>query len=335
MTRYFSVLFVLLVVAMPAVGQEGDHVFNFLRIATSNRAAALGGHNISLTENDPNMVFHNPGLLGQEMDKSLGISYSNYISDINMGSAIFTKAARERAAWGAGIQFINYGNFKEALSDNTVIGSFSANDFSFNGFFGYDLSDRWRGGATGKLIYSALDTYSSVALAVDLGVSYYNADKGFSTAMTFKNLGGQLKAYTDERAKIPWDIQMGLTQKLAHAPFRVSMTLVNLNRWKYQYIENQGDGELLVKEKFGRAFFNHFIFGLNFIPSNNFWLGVGFNPKVNGDMKRQNGGGFAGFTAGGGIHIKRFDVGLSYLNYYPSAASLQVSLGIYLGSDNY
>jgi hypothetical protein len=215
------------------------------------------------------------------------------------------------------------------------VGDFTANDFSFNGFFAYELSDRWRGGATGKFIYSAFETYSSVALAVDLGVSYYNADNGFSTGMTFKNLGGQLKAYTDERAKIPWDIQLGLSQRLAHAPFRVSMTLINLNRWKYQYANNSSEGEQLVKEKFGRVLFNHFVFGLDFIPTDNFWLGIGFNPKVNGDMKRQNGGGFSGFTAGAGIHIKRFDVGLSYLNYFPSAASLQVSLSIYLGKDEF
>lgn len=334
MMRFFSVLLFLSITAA-AVAQEGDHVFNFLRIATSTRAAALGGHNISLIENDPNLAFHNPGLLGPEMDMALSLSYSNYIADINMGSAIFTKAVRERAAWGAGIQFINYGNFKEALSDNTVIGSFSANDFSFNGFFAYDLSDRWRGGATGKFIYSAFDTYSSVALAVDLGISYYNPDKGFSAAMAFKNLGGQLKAYTDERAKIPWDIQLGLSQRLAHAPFRFSMTLQHLNRWKFQYTDTSSEDGAPVKEKFGRTFFNHFIFGLDFIPTDNFWLGIGFNPKVNGDMKRQNGGGFAGFTAGGGFHIKRFDIGFSYLNYYPGAASLQFSLGIYVGADNY
>jgi len=330
MRSFLSLLALLISTAVCA--QTGDHVFNFLRIATSSRAAALGGHNISLVENDANLIFHNPALLGAEMDNTLGMSYVSYISDINMGSVVFTKAAlNERAAWGAGVQFINYGNFKEALPDNTIIGDFTANDMSFNGFFAYDLSDRWRGGATGKFIYSALDAYSSIALAVDLGLSYYNADKGFSSALAFKNLGGQLKAYTDERVKIPWDVQLGLTQRLAHAPFRFSMTLYNLNRWKFNYIDATGGAEAIVNEKFGRVFFNHFIFGLDFIPTENFWLGIGFNPKVNGDMKRQGGGGFGGFTAGGGICIKRFDVGFTYLNYYPSAASFQLSLGINVG----
>ena len=333
MRSIFSLL--ILITATSVCAQNGDHVFNFLRIATSSRAAALGGHTISLVENDPNLIFHNPALLGAEMDNSLGLSYVNYISDINMGSAIFTKAAlNDRAAWGAGVQFINYGNFKEALPDNTIIGDFTANDVSFNGFFAYDLSDRWRGGATGKFIYSGLDAYTSIALAVDLGLSYYNSDKGFSTALTFKNLGGQLKPYVDERVKIPWDIQLGLSQRLAHAPFRFTMTLYNLNRWKFEYIDaTEGNGKV-VKEKFGQVFFNHFIFGLDFIPSENFWLGVGFNPKVNGDMKRQGGGKLGGFTAGAGIRVKRFDVGFTYLNYYPSAASFQLSLGIYVGKNS-
>ncbi|MDD6210299.1 MAG: type IX secretion system protein PorQ [Bacteroidales bacterium] len=336
MKIFISLLTFLIPVSL--FSQNGDNVFNFLRIATSTRAAALGGHNISLVVNDPNMIFHNPALLGPEMDMSIALSYSNYISDINMGSAVFTKAIHDRAAWGAGIQFMGYGDFKQTLPDNTVVGDFSAKDLALDGFFAYDLSDRWRGGVTGKFIYSAFESYTSVALAVDLGVSYYNPDKGFAAAMTFKNLGGQLKAYTDERVKIPWDIQLGITQKLAHAPFRLSITTLYLNKWKFEYIdEAQTDGQedRIVKEKFGRVFFNHFIFGLDFVPSENFWLGIGFNPKVNGDMKRTNGGGFGGFTAGGGISIKRFDVGFSYLNYYPSAASFMVSLSVYMGRDSF
>ena len=330
------IFFIFLALCLPGclTAQNGDNVFNFLRIAASTRAAALGGHNISLVELDPNMAFHNPALLGPEMDMSMAVSYSNYISDINMGSAIFTKAVHDRAAWGIGLQFMGYGKFKQTLSDNTIIGDFSAKDLAANGFFSYDLSDRWRGGVTGKFIYSFLESYTSVALAVDLGISYYNADKDFSAAFAFKNLGGQLKAYTDERAKIPWDIQIGITKKLAHAPFRLSITALYLNKWKFEYIDETNEQEI-IKEKFGRVFFNHFIFGLDFVPSDNFWLGIGFNPKVNGDMKQLNGGGFGGFTAGGGIHIKRFDIGFSYLNYYPSAASFMVSLAVYMGRDNF
>ena len=52
---------------------------------------------MSLIERDPSLIFHNPALLGAEMDKMVNLNYLNYISDINVGSALFTKAYKEKA----------------------------------------------------------------------------------------------------------------------------------------------------------------------------------------------------------------------------------------------
>ena len=89
-----------------------------------------------------------------------------------------------------------------------------------------------------KFLYSGLADYTSIGLCVDAGLSYYNSDKGFSFGFALKNIGAQLKAYEDERQKMPWDIQMGITQKMAHAPIRFSLTAQYLNRWKFDYIDN-------------------------------------------------------------------------------------------------
>ena len=106
----------------------------------------------------------------------------------------------------------------EVLPDNVVTGaSLSAKDISVNGFYP-QLSERWRGGLSLKFLYSAWLDYTSIGLCVDAGLSYYNSDKGFPLVSPLKNIGAQLKAYEDERQKMPWDIQMGITQKMAHAP---------------------------------------------------------------------------------------------------------------------
>ena len=54
--------------------------------------------------------------------------------------------------------------------------------------------------------------------------------------------------------------------------------------------------------------------------------GVGFNPKVNMDMKLKGGGSFSGFSAGAGVRIKMFDVGFSLAKYHPSAMSMMISV---------
>lgn len=311
-------------VTLSVSAQNGDEAFTFLRFPFSTRANALGGHTVALVERDPSLIFHNPALLGPEMDGMINLNYMNYISDVNVGSALFTKAAGERSAWGVGASFISYGNIKEVLPENVVLGDLAAKDINVEGFYTRDLNDKWRGGLSLKFLYSAFADYTSIGLCVDAGLSYYNSDKGFSAGFVLKNIGAQLKPYADERQKMPWDIQMGLTQKMSHAPIRFSLTALYLNRWKFDAVDATDTGQ--KGDNFLKTFAKHLILGIDYIPTENFWLGVGFNPKTHMDMKLKSGNALGGFTAGAGVKIKMFDVGVSVAQYHPSALSLMVSI---------
>ncbi|MDR3250798.1 MAG: PorV/PorQ family protein, partial [Tannerella sp.] len=141
--------------------QDGSDAYAFLRFPASSRINALGGHSVSLVEKDPSTVFHNPALLGGEMSGMLNINYMNYISDVNVGSAVFTKSFRERSSFGVGVSYINYGSMKETTADDVYLGEFSFQDIGFNVFYEYDLAEKWRGGLTFKALYSSLADYYS------------------------------------------------------------------------------------------------------------------------------------------------------------------------------
>ena len=49
-------------------------------------------------------------------------------------------------------------------------------------------------------------------------------------------------------------------------------------------------------------------------------------------MKLQNGNKMGGFSAGAGVKVKRFDVGVSIARYHPSASSLMLSVSTVLGN---
>jgi hypothetical protein len=308
--------------SFPLLAQEGDEVFSFLRYPTSSRANALGGNTVSLIERDPALVFHNPGLLGGEMDGMVNLNYMNYISDIHVGSAVFTKAHGERGAWGIGASFISYGSFTQTSTENVNEGSFSAQDILLSALYGYDLSDRWRGGIAFKFLYANYAQYSAIGLCADVGLSYYHAERGFSMGFAFKNLGAQLKSFYEERQRLPWDIQIGFSKKMEHNPFRVSVTAMYLNKWKVDYIDQVN----VNSDSFFKTLTKHLVFGLEYVPTENFWLGIGFNPKVNQDMSLQNGNKLGGFSLGGGIRISKFDVSASVAKYHPSATSLMISI---------
>lgn len=317
--RNIYILFLLLI-TLPVLAQDDDTVFRSLRFPTSARANAMGGHTVALIERDPSLIFHNPGLLGGEMDGMINLNYMNYISDINVGSALFTKAHKERGAWGVGVSFVNYGTMQGYLPENIATGEFSANDISMQGFYAYDLSDRWRGGVTMKLLYSSFSEFSSFGLAVDAGVSYYNKEKAFSFGFVLKNMGAQLKTYNEERYPLPWDIQLGITKKMNHAPIRLSLTAMYLNRWKFD------NPDPLDEDNFFQTFAKHLVIGVDFVPSENFWVGLGFNPKRNSDMKLESGNKLGGFSAGAGVTIKKFEVGASVAKYHPSALAVMVTV---------
>ena len=317
--RKLIILYISLLCAFPLFAQEGKSAFDFLQLPNSVRAAALGGTNISIIENDLSLINQNPAFLGQEMDLSLSAGYLSYIADISMGNVLFAKALGERSAWGIGLIYSNYGKMLETTDDSFIIGDLNATDICGNIFFSRDLSERVRGGVTAKYIYSNYAYNTSIGLGVDLGLSYYNPDNNFSLGITGKNLGRQVKAYETELANLPWEIQLGISQKLANAPIRYSITGVQLNRWPFYNLQGE-------KDSFTTSLLKHFVFGVEFLLSDNFWLGLGYNVKRSADLHLSEGNKFSGFSVGAGLKVKSFSFGCSVGQYHPSATSLMFNI---------
>ncbi|GHU63672.1 hypothetical protein FACS1894123_06900 [Bacteroidia bacterium] len=309
------------------MAQEGKSTFDFLQLPTSVHAAALGGTNISIIENDLSLVFQNPALLGQEMSKNLNVNYLSYIADIGIGSVAYANALGERSTWGVGVNYSNYGKMTETTEDQQILGDLNASDMCGNLFFSRDLTDRIRGGVTAKVIYSNYAHNTAIGLGVDLGLSYYNSENNLSVGLTGKNLGRQVKSYEEELSSLPWDIQLGVSQKLSHAPIRYSITGIYLNQWKFYDLQGEKDG-------FSTAFFKHLVFGVDFLPSENLWIGLGYNVKRSSDLSLTEGNKMAGFSIGAGIKVKAFSVGCSLGAYHPSTTSFMVNVSTSLSEMN-
>jgi hypothetical protein len=316
--RTLILIHVILLSSSALWAQEGKSTFDFLLLPNSVHAAALGGNNISVIENDLSSVYQNPGLLGQEMDNLFNASYLSYIADVGIGNVAFAKSLGERSAWGVGVIYAGYGKMYETDYEQ-VLGDLSASDICGNLFFSRDLSERLRGGVAAKFIYSNYAHNTAIGLGVDLGLSYYNPESGFSTGLVGKNWGRQIKAYEEERASLPWDVQWGFSQKLSHAPIRYSVTGVYLNQW--DFYNRQGE-----KDAFFKTLVKHLIIGVDFLPSDNLWIALGYNVKRNSDLGLDEGNRFAGFSIGAGLKVKAFSFGCSVGQYHPSVTSFMLNV---------
>lgn len=306
-----SFIIILTIMAIAARAQDSRTGYNFLKLPVSAHAAALGGDNISIIEDDESMIFNNPALLSSVSDKTINLNYMNYMSGANTASAAFNRIIKERASVAASAQFIDYGKMKEVDENNVQTGEFSAKDISIAGYFSYMLTDRIAGGITAKFVTSYIGDYNSIAMGVDLGLNYYDPDKEWSVSLVAKNLGGQMKAYDDQYDRMPIDVQLGASKRFAHMPFRISATLVDLNHLDYKFI-------------------NHLVAGADIIISPTIWVGIGYNFRRANEMKITETDGSsshgAGLSFGAGINLERFKVNLAYGKYHVSSSSILINL---------
>lgn len=290
--------------------QESQTTYNFLRLPISAHAAALGGDNVTLIEDDETLMFHNPALLTSVTDKTINFNYLNYMLGANMLSAAFNKNFGERASAAVSAQYVDYGSIQQTTTENKQIGNFSAKDIAIAGYFSYLLNDYWSGGITAKLITSYLGAYHSIGMGVDIGLNYYHPNTELSISLVAKNLGGQLKAYGDNYEKMPIDIQLGISKRLVHTPLRFHATLVNLN-----YLDDK--------------FIHHLVTGVDILLSKQIWIGAGYHFRRANEMivsstnEESNHG--AGFSCGAGVNLNRLKINAAYAKYHISSSSLIVN----------
>lgn len=301
----------LMLIVLLAEAQESQTAFNFLRLPVSAHAAALGGDNITLNEDDGTMLFHNPALAAEVSDKTLSLGMMTYMQGTATASGSFLKAAGERGTWAASAQYMSYGTMRETTAEGLQTGEFSAKDIAVMGTYAYLLTDHVSGGISAKVITSHIGQFHSLAMGVDLGLHYFSGEQQWAVAVVARNVGGQLTAYENDFERMPFDLQFGVSKRLVGSPLRLSATLVRLNDWEYGL---------------GR----HLVVGADLILSPQFYVAVGYNTLRAAEMRISHDDGDsshgAGLSLGGGLQLERLKLHVAWAKYHVSSSSLLVNV---------
>lgn len=320
--RKALLFFIFIILAVGSWAQESSSAYNFLKIPVSAHVAALGGDNVSLKLDDPTLVFSNPAQAAAVNDNSLNINYMTYVADCKVMSAAFVKVFSVRHTVALTGQYFDYGSMDETDSEGNILGSFSAKDMAISALYSYTMGTHWVGGATGRIISSKYADYSSSAVSVDLGLHYANDETGFSAGIALKNIGAQLSSfYEDRKEHLPFDLQIGFSQKMEYAPFRFSLTLKDLTRWSNDYYFNPKG-----KSSLGRKITNHIVFGVDFLPTENIYIAAGYNFRRANELKAAGSSHGAGLSLGAGLQTNKLKAGVSYAKYHVDANSLLFNL---------
>lgn len=335
--NFFILLFLLFEINIfSQIG--GTSTYEFLNLTNSARVASLGGKNISLNDNDLNLPFHNPALLTPEMSQNIVLNYVSYFAGINYGYASYALDEGVKGTFAAGMHYIDYGQFTAADEDGTITGSFTAADYALNLFYSRAIDSSFRVGVTLKPIYSVYERYSSFGIASDVGATYITPDGLLSVGAVFRNMGTQIKAYSgSNREPLPFEILLGVTKKLQYAPFRISITAQNLQRYQMSYTlpydPNLGttiDQSSSNNKTFADNLFRHIIAGVEFLPSKSFYISAAYNYQRRKELALQDAPGSSGYSFGCGIRLSRFSFSYGWASYTAAGGSNHFSFAVNL-----
>ena len=330
MYKKILIFLFLTVLVSPSFSQTGgDNIYEFLNLTHSGLVSSLGGTNVSLQGNDLNLAYHNPALLNSGMNKSLALNYVNYFAGINYGLAMYSRSFPSTGNFAAGLTYLNYGTFTETDASGVITGNFSAAEYALSLIYSREIDSVFSIGLNFKPVLSQLEKYSSVGFAFDIGGSWHNSSNLFSAGVVLKNLGYQLTTYAGEgHQKLPFEIQAGMSQRLAHAPFRFSLTLRHLEKFDltYQYNETVPSESNKASSGFLENSMRHVILGVELIPHKNFYFSAGYNYQRRRELEIESKTSTVGFSWGFGINTSFLNIEFGRATYHLAGSSNNVSL---------
>jgi len=347
MKKLFVTVFIILVSTFFSLRAQvgGTATYSFLNLTPSAQVAALGGKVNAVPGSNPSLAFYNPALLDSTANRYLSLNYVNHFAGVNFGYAAYSRSYSGIGNFAAGIHYINYGKFTGADESGTLTGTFSADEYAFN--LTYSRFLPWLDstllvGVNIKPILSVFERYSSYGLLADLGITYHHPDQLFTAALVVRNMGGQLTPYSDGgREPAPFEIQIGMSQKLQHAPFRISLLVQHLERLRMGYNKinlNPAPGQIPMKEEDQKKGFDlildetmrHLLVGVECFPIQGLTLRASYNHNRRQEMKIANRPGIVGLAWGLGIHFSRFHVDYARSSWHLSGASNHFSISVNL-----
>jgi len=308
----------------------GDNIYEFLNLTHSGLVSSLGGSNVSLQGNNLNLAYHNPALLNSGMNKTLALNYVNYFAGINYGLAMYSRSYQRTGNFAVGLTYLNYGSFTETDASGIITGNFSAAEYAFSMIYSREIDSLFTIGVNLKPVLSHLEKYTSFGLVFDIGASWHNRSNLFSTGLVIKNAGYQVTTYAGEpHQKMPFEIQAGVSQRLAYAPLRFSLTLKHLEKFDltYKYSRSVTTGNNIpVSSEFLENLMRHIVLGAELIPHKNFYLSAGYNYQIRRELQVDSKVSTVGFSWGFGIKTSWLDIEFGRATYHLAGSSNHVSL---------
>ena len=316
----------------------GNTVFNFLKLPATPQLTALGGVNVSHISNDIGLAVNNPALLQPSMHTQMDAVFNGYYDGITAYHlSLGYHHARLNTTFLWALNFLSYGNIQETDASGNIYGNLHPTDWVMQVSASRSYLEKWHYGATLKFINSNYGQYRSNGVAVDVGVLYHDTIKLFSVSVLAKNMGTQLKKYAGtDPGDLPFDLEAGISKRLAKSPFGFSLTAHHLSQFDITYNDQAFNDQNGFANGNSKKFsadqvFRHIVLATNIYLGDKVEITAGYNYLRRKELNIGTAGnGLNGFSIGAALILSKLQVRYARSHYQNNTGYNQFGLNMTL-----
>ena len=332
-----GVLFLVLFPS-PLTGQiAGLGTYTLLGRPTTARSAALGMNLLALHSTDPTIALDNPSLLTPAMAHTFTLSYISLPASTYAGDIAYIHQTKHLGPIIFNLKYNTTGRIDQYDEEDNNIGTFSASDYVLNIGWGLPIDSNFSIGVNFKPAISQYAEYTAAAIAIDIAGTYVSNSHNFATTLMARNIGSQIKPFSETMEELPFELLWTLSYKLNRAPFRLFFTANELQKWNLRYDDRlhpttQVDpftGEETSEpwiEGVVDNLMRHTLFGVEAELGKSLTFSVGYSYRQSAEMIGADIINLSGFSFGATVRTKRFDIIYARHNYHLSQASNYFSI---------
>ncbi|MBD3290166.1 PorV/PorQ family protein, partial [candidate division KSB1 bacterium] len=212
-----------------SVGTVG---WQFLKLPTNARHAAMGGVNSSVSHGDATSALTNPASITDVQNMDFSFGHMKWVADINYQSFAAVKNFNEWGAFGISLIYVDYGSeirteYQEELSGSVAeyspvfdgLGTFSAYDMAVGISYARQITNKLQVGGNVKYMREQIDDAKTSVWSLDIGTVFYTGFKSLRISMLGKHFGpdAEFRQYSDRIEKVPFRMKMPMQLSLGAA----------------------------------------------------------------------------------------------------------------------
>ncbi|MET7001035.1 type IX secretion system protein PorQ [Chitinophaga defluvii] len=330
-------LFLLCTISATGQVLGGKHVFSFLDLPPAAQVTALGSVNVAQQNNDLSLTALNPALLRENMDMHLQVNYAAYFAGVKYGHGMIGyHASGLNTTFAASMQYVNYGQVTHTDAAGNILGTFTPRDFTVQVSASRRYLEKWYYGMTMKFVHSRYQQYVSSGIGADVGIAYQDTARLMQIAVVAKNMGVQLRTYAyQEQEPLPFDLQVGISQRLRHVPLQLSATIHHIYQFDVRYADPAWDNGAIINtansaegnNTFDKLF-RHFVLAAQMEVGKYVELTASYNHLRRQELALDRQKGLSGFSAGIGVVTKKLQLRYARSWYQQATAFNQLGINI-------